>query len=261
MPEAARQQAPLNALLTGSVKGSHPVTFNTEELEAFEACKQGLCQAAMLAHPDSTAHLALVTDASDTAMGAVLQQIKAGNWQPLAFFSRKFSPSQMKYSPYDRELLAIYEAIKYFRHMIEARNFVIYTDHKPLTFAFTSKQENCSPRQFRHLDFISQFSTDIRHISGKSNVVADPLSRVQEIVQPISPEMLAASQARDPELKILLNGSTSLQLTKVELPGTHTVLFCDVSGATPRPYVAEINRRQIFESLHCLSHPGAKASH
>lgn len=257
---AAQHQAPLNALLTGPVKGSHPVTFGKKELDAFEECKQGLCQAAMLAHPDSSAQLALVTDASDTAMGAVLQQQRAGAWEPLAFFSRKFSPAQTKYSPYDRELLAIYESIKHFRHMVEARNFVIYTDHKPLTFAFTTRKENCSPRQFRHLDFISQFSTDLRHISGKNNVVADPLSRVEEIVQPIDPESLAAAQACDPELTQLLSGNTALQLAKVKLPGTNTVLFCDLSGTSPRPYVAGIHRRRIFDALHCLSHPGARAS-
>jgi hypothetical protein len=34
------------------------------------------------------------------------------------------------------ELLAINEAVRYFRHILEARHFTIMTDHKPLTFAF-----------------------------------------------------------------------------------------------------------------------------
>ena len=37
-------------------------------------------------------------------MGAVLQQRVQGGWQPLAFFPRKLSPAQQKYSAYDREL-------------------------------------------------------------------------------------------------------------------------------------------------------------
>ena len=100
-------------------------------------------------------------------MGAVLQKKVQGNWQPLAFFSKKLSPAQRKYSAYDRELLAIYEAMRHFRHMIEARHFTIYTDHKPLIFAFHQKRDKCSPRQFRHLDFIAQFSTDIQHVTGQ----------------------------------------------------------------------------------------------
>jgi cleavage and polyadenylation specificity factor subunit 1 len=112
-------------------------------------------------------------------MGAVLQQQVQDVWQPLAFFSRKLCPAQQKYSAYDRELLAIYEAVRHFRHMLEALHFTILTDHKPLTFAFHQKRDKCSPRQFNHLDFIAQFTTDIRHISGQDNIVADTLSRVE----------------------------------------------------------------------------------
>jgi hypothetical protein len=52
-------------------------------------------------------------------------------WQPLAFFSKKLNPAQQKYSAKDRELLAIHEAVKHFRHMLEARHFIIFIDHKP----------------------------------------------------------------------------------------------------------------------------------
>lgn len=261
IPSAADHQAPLNALLTGSVKGSHPVDISGKELEAFAACKGGLCQAAMLAHPQCNAKLALVTDASDTAIGAALQQYTGDKaWQPLAFFSRRLSPSQQKYSPYDRELLAIYESIKYFRHMVEAREFVIYTDHKPITFAFHNRKENCSPRQFRHLDLIAQFTTDIRHISGKKNVVADTLSRVEEIVQPLDHEKLAAAQHSDQELMQLVESANSLHIVKIKLPGTDVEIFCDSSKQTPRPLVPRQLRRKVFESLHSLSHPGANAT-
>jgi hypothetical protein len=102
-------------------------------------------------------------------MGAVLQQKVQGYWQPLAFFSKKLSPAQCKYSAYDRKLLAIHEAMRHFRHMIEAWHFTIYIDHKPLIFAFHQKRDKCSPRQFCHLDFIAQFSTDIQHVTGQEN--------------------------------------------------------------------------------------------
>jgi cleavage and polyadenylation specificity factor subunit 1 len=88
-----------------------------------------------------------------------------------------YSPALQKYSAYDRELLAICEAVKHFRHILEARHFIIFTDHKPITYAFQQKRDKCPPRQFNHLDFVSQFTTDIRHISGQYTVVADTLSR------------------------------------------------------------------------------------
>jgi len=154
----------------------------------------------------------LFTDASTIAMGAVLQQRVQDVWQPLVFFSRKLSPAQQKFSTYDRELMAIYEAVRYFRHMLEARQFTILTDYKPLTFALHQKRDKCSPRQFNHLDFISQFTTDIRHISGQDNIVADALSRVEVITAPVTHEALAAAQESDDELRTLLVSTTALQL-------------------------------------------------
>lgn len=261
LPNAAQTQAPLNALLTGVAKGSTPINLTGPALKAFTETKESLSKAALLAHPDCGAKLALVTDASDTAIGAVLQQLKNKAWEPLAFFSRKLSAAQQKYSPYDRELLAIYESIKYFRHMLEARHFTIYTDHKPLCFAFHERKSNCSPRQFRHLDFISQFTTDIRHISGKNNVVADTLSRVNELSTPISLVSLAQAQHTDKELtQYLSEHNTSLRIEKMEYPGSRESLYCDVSTPTPRPFVPQSLRKQVFESLHSLSHPGIKAT-
>lgn len=263
IPKAANIQAALSSLLTGSIKASHPIEVTGDSLKSFEDCKESLCNAALLAHPDCDAKVSLVTDASDFAIGGVLQQLKDGNWQPLAFFSRKLSPSQQKYSPYDRELLAIYESIKYFRHWLEATTFTIYTDHKPLCFAFHQRKANCSPRQYRHLDYISQFSTNIQHISGKDNVVADTLSRagqVEELQNPVNLETLAKAQDTDTELVNFLRRHTSLQLVKLNIPGSQKQLYCDVSTPTPRPLVPKHLRKQIFESLHSLSHPGTKAS-
>ncbi|GBP35535.1 hypothetical protein EVAR_17396_1 [Eumeta japonica] len=144
--------------------------------------------------------------------------------------------------------------------MIEARDFVIFTDHKPLTFAFHNRKENCSPRQFRHLDFIAQFTTDIRHISGKDNVVADTLSRVEEIVQPIDSNQLALAQQSDTELKQLVEGANSLCMKKIKLPGTKYELWCDDTNGILRPFVPKALRRKAFESLHSLSHPGTNAT-
>jgi hypothetical protein len=69
-------------------------------------------------------------------MVAVLQKRIQDAWQPLTFFSRKLSPAQQKYSAYDGERLAIYETVRYFRHMLEARHLTILTDHKPLISPF-----------------------------------------------------------------------------------------------------------------------------
>ncbi|KAL0894285.1 hypothetical protein ABMA27_014285 [Loxostege sticticalis] len=113
--------------------------------------------------------------------------------------------------------------------MLEARHFIVYTDHKPISFAFHERKKNCSPRQYRHLDFISQFTTDIRHISGKDNVVADTLSRIEELEMPVNLEHLAQGQASDPELAKLLSEGSSLHLEELHVPGSRVPLYCDVT--------------------------------
>ena len=160
-------------------------------MKAFEDCKKSFAEAILLVHPASKAPLAIFTDASDFAIGAALQQRVNEKWEPLGFFSKKLSPAQQKYGAYSRELLAIYKAVKYFRHMVEGRDFMIFTDHKPITFAFQQKSSKCDPRHFRQLEFIGQFSTDIRHISGSKNVVADALSRIEKVASTINFSALA----------------------------------------------------------------------
>jgi cleavage and polyadenylation specificity factor subunit 1 len=64
---------------------------------------------------------------------------------------------------------------------LEERHFTIFTDHKPITYAFQQKRDKCSPHQFNHVDFVTQFTTDISHISGQDNFVTDDLSRGKSI--------------------------------------------------------------------------------
>ena len=194
-----------------------------------------ISRAAMLANPDGTAPIALVTDVWTTAMGAILQQRKQDVWKNLAFFSKKMNTANQKYSAYDRELLAIYEAEKHFRHMLEARHFVILTDHNPLTYAFSQRRDKCTPRQFNHLYSIAQSTTDIRHISGRDDLLADALSCVETICTSTYPEDLAEAQATDAELTAFLQGTTALRFEKIQIPVPDVGLHCDTATSRPRP--------------------------
>jgi cleavage and polyadenylation specificity factor subunit 1 len=135
--------------------------------------------------------------------------------------------------------------------MLEARRFIVFTDHKlTLTYAFQQKREKCSPRQFSHLDFIAQFTTDVRHISGQDNIVADALSRVESITAPTSHDALATSQDGDNELRTLLASNTALWLERQQIPGATISTYCDTSAGIPRPYVPDSLRHQVFQSVH-----------
>ena len=144
---------------------------------------------------------------------------------PVAFFSKALSAAEKKYLEFDRELLAIYGSIKHFRHFIEGRQFMVFTDHKPLTYALTS-----SPT---HLSYIAEITTDIRHVKG-SDVVTDTLSRPLAATSCELPRIyftaLAATQdPRDAK-------HTSLEVSPVTWQGLR--LLCDMSTGSPRPLVS-----------------------
>ena len=131
---------------------------------AFKEAKTALARATILRHPRPGAEVAMTADASGEAVGAVLQQRQreGGAWEPLAYFSKKLRLPEVKYSTFNCELLAVYLGIRHFRHYLEGRDFPIFTDHRPLTFAMAKSSEPWSHRQVRHLEYISQYSTDIR---------------------------------------------------------------------------------------------------
>ncbi|GFX97008.1 transposon Tf2-6 polyprotein [Trichonephila clavipes] len=183
---------------------SEQLQWNDAAILSFKASKEAIAKATLLQHPIPGAQLSLWVDASNVAVGGSLMQLSNDQWEPLAFYSSKLNKSQKNWSTYDRELFSIYSSVKKFKHMLEGRTFVIYTDQKPLTYAFQQHSEKCSPRQLRHLDFISQFSTDIRYTKGSDNTVADALSRIE--IDEISPTVInfkefASAQSDDEELQ------------------------------------------------------------
>lgn len=260
LPKAAELQTPLVKVLASSkLKGAKPVPWTPELEQAFQKCKDSLVSATLLAHPVPDAILGLFTDASSVHVGSCLQQKVGDQWQPLAYFSKKITEKQALWPAYYRELLGVYESVQHFRHLFEVQHVTIYTDHKPLIYAFTQRREKLPPVQLNQLSFISQFTTDVVHVKGEDNVVADALSRIEAISLEDSFAALAEEQATDDELKKALTNS-SLKLDKIYIPGSKTIIMCDTSTGRPRPFLTPSFRRKHFNIIHNLSHPGARAS-
>ena len=125
--------------------------------------------------------------------------------------------------------------------MVEGKKFTVFTDHKPLTLVMPTTTAR-TPRQERHLSYISEFTTDIQHVKGDQNVVADHLSRpiIAALLPGIDLERIGRTQTTDPEVRAARTAITSLQLQDVVVGDTE--LLCDVSGGTPRPLVRSMHR-------------------
>ena len=153
------------------------LTWNEDRQRSFEAIKEALASATLLHHPRPNAPMALTTDASKFALGAVLEQLGPDGWEPLAFYSAKLEGKQIDWPAYDRELLGLFRATRHFRPMVEGHAFTIWTDQQALVPSMKKKSDPLTPRQTYQLSCLSEYTTDIRYIEGKSNIVADALSR------------------------------------------------------------------------------------
>ena len=110
------------------------------------------------------------------------------------------------------------------------------------------------------MDYISQFTTNFRHVAGADNVVADELSRVEEVDSPMDNQALAVAQQQDQELRDFRQSTSSHQLKEMLIPRTTTPVTCDVSTPAARPFITQQFRKAAFNVIHRLSHPGVKAT-
>ena len=218
-------------------------------------------EATPLAHPCHDAPISLTTDASNLAIGAVLQQSVDGTSVPLTFFSQKLRPPELKYSTFDRELLALYLSIRHFRYFLEGRQFTVFTDHKPLTHCMSKVSDPWSNRQQRQLSYISEFTTDIQHVKGDNNTVADALSRatVSDVSLGINFQEMAKDQ-QDAEVQAYRVLPSSLQVKDIPFGTDGVTLLCDISTGHPRPIVPTNWRRKVFDMFHSLSHPSIRTT-
>ncbi|BHF72764.1 hypothetical protein SprV_0401583500 [Sparganum proliferum] len=236
LPNTADLMLPLTSMLSGP---KCPLELTSEALIAFERIKNSLADANLLTHPAPEAQLSLVKNASTVAIGAVLQHL-AGSSRTLAFFSEKLLSSETRHSTFCREPPAIYLAVKNFRHFLEGRDFTIFTGHKLLTFALRSLSGNYNSRGIAHLDYISQFTADIRHTDGTKNEVAYMLSRPSICSLQLSHGIdLGAIAAEQQGVGYPSDESVSaLQLKYTPRTTGSGTILCDVSTPFHRPSVS-----------------------
>ncbi len=141
--------------------------------QAFDSIKAAMMDAPVLIHVDYSKPLILRTDASTVGVGGVLVQVVDGTEKPVSFVSKAFSPVETRWSTLEQECFAIVYSIESLQHHLRGHPFVIETDHRNLLFL----QKAQAPKVIRWRLKLQEYSFEIRHIAGRSNVVADGLSR------------------------------------------------------------------------------------
>ena len=143
---------------------------------AFEKLKEIMTDTPILAFPDENSSIILDTDASDIGIGAVLSQVQDGRERVIAYASRKLNKAERRYCVTRRELLAIINFVKHFKHYLYGRKFLIRTDHGSLRWLlnFRSPEGQIA----RWLEVLGTYSFEIQHRPGRQHGNADGMSRL-----------------------------------------------------------------------------------
>lgn len=159
--------------------------------------------------------------------------------------------TQTRYSVFGRVLLAIYVAIRHFRCFLERRAFHVLTDHKPLACVFRTSHSEYFAREVRLLAYVSEFSTNIRHVRGIGNSAADALSCTVASIQhcSIGLEDIAAAQVDSEIRQLQTTDETSLTLRDVSISSTLKSIICDTSAVVNRIVIPATLRKNIFDAV------------
>ena len=177
VPQYANIAKPLTDLTRKAVPADIP--WSREAEEAFVTLKEHLCRVTSLSTPNLDKPFELHTDASLTGIGACLMQSDShGRPQPITFASQKLTPAQSKWSTIEREAFAVIWALGKFEVWTYGAQVNLYTDHNPLKFLTEGVPKNA--RLQRWSLALSRYQVAISHKPGKSNTIADALSRLYE---------------------------------------------------------------------------------
>ena len=149
--------------------------WTSECQKAFEELKARLTSPPILAYPLPEGDFILDTDASDSAIGAVLSQVQDGDERVVAYASKSLGKAERNYCVTRKELLAIVVYLKHFRQYLYGRRVTIRTDHGSLRWLTTFKEP--MGQLARWLEIISEYDVHIVHRAGRIHGNADGLSR------------------------------------------------------------------------------------
>ena len=149
--------------------------WTSERDKCFTLIKELMSKSPVLRTPNWLLGMTIQADACDKGIGAVLtQQDEIGEYV-IEFYSYKLSTREQKYSPTEKEMLAVIKAIRHFRYYIEFNELKIFTDHHALQYLLNMKVMN--GRLARWILELQPYVNNIKHRAGKEMVVADALSR------------------------------------------------------------------------------------
>ena len=154
---------------------NRPFVWKTETEAAFQTLKTALTTSPILAFPNETDSFIIDCDASAVGLGCVLSQVQNEEEKVIAYFSKTLNKSERNYYMTRRELLAIVDSVKHFRHYLLGKKFLIRTNHSSLKWITQIKSPEGQLAQW--IEVLGQYQFQIEHRPGRFHGNADGLSR------------------------------------------------------------------------------------
>ncbi|KAJ9556957.1 hypothetical protein OSB04_011571 [Centaurea solstitialis] len=163
--------------LTKLLEKDAPFIFDENCISVFETLKYHLTNAPIMVPPDWDQPFEIMCDASDYAVGAVLEQRINNHFQLICYASRTLNDAQENYTTTEKELLAVVFAIEKFRSYLVLSKIIVYTDHSALKYLFA--KPDAKPRLIRWILLLQEFDIEVRNKRGAENLAADHLSSLE----------------------------------------------------------------------------------
>lgn len=186
VPGFSQISKPLNDLLVGhptnkgkSSKTAAPWHWGESQQGAFDILISKLSSPPVLAYADYSKPFILHVDASATGLGAVLYQELDGKKRVISYASRGLRANERNYPVHKLEFLALKWAVDKFHDYLYGNDFHVITDNNPLTYVLTSAKLDATSH--RWLAALATHNFSIQYRSGKQNVDADTLSRLDAV--------------------------------------------------------------------------------
>ena len=177
IPDLSTVLIPLTDLTRGSKNGRF--AWSEEAEQAFVKVKHLIGEATALSHLKEEGTIYVTTDASDLGCGGMLSQVQKDvngveKEVVICYLSHKFSSAATRWTTTEKEAYGIIFVVSKLRDYLIGRRFIVRTDHFNLKYLYNSNV----PKLQRWRLLLNDYDFEIEHVSGKDNVVADPLSRL-----------------------------------------------------------------------------------
>ena len=166
------------SILTDMLKSNVEFQWDSSKQEVLDRVLRSLAKMTLLYYPDFKLPFEVMTDASDTGIGAfVYQMVDASTIHSLYFYSKKLTDVQVRnMSIVEKEAFAIAAILEYLHTMLYGQQINVYCDNLNVTNIHNTKSKPLHKLYLR----INEYAPNIKHIDGKQNGVADYLSRLYE---------------------------------------------------------------------------------